>query len=68
MPVGADLKVLVVPVVLVAVQTSMAVHSMAVLAVVVQAVECSRKENEVASFKTIVSLTPCLREAYFKQI
>ena len=51
MPVGVDLKVLVVPVVLVvlvAVQTSMAVHSMAVLAVVVQAAECSRKENEVS--------------------
>ena len=58
MPVGVDLKVLV------AVQTSMAVHSMAVLAVVVQAAECSRK----TSFKTIVSLTQCLREAYFKQI
>ena len=40
MPVGVDLKVLVV---LVAVQTSMAVLSMAVLAVVVQAAECSKK-------------------------
>jgi len=38
-----DLKVLVVPVVLVAVQTSMAVLSMAVLAVVVQVEECSKK-------------------------
>jgi hypothetical protein len=32
----------------VVVQTSMAVLSMAVLAVVVQAAECSRKENEVS--------------------
>ena len=40
MPVGVDLKVLVV---LVAVQTSMAVLSMAVLAVAVQAAECSKK-------------------------
>ena len=40
MPVGVDLKVLVV---LVAVQTSMAVLSMAVLAVVVQVEECSKK-------------------------
>lgn len=45
MPAGVDLKVLVV---LVAVQTSMAVHSIAVLVVVVQAAECSRKENEVS--------------------
>ena len=43
MHVGVDLKVLVVPVVLVAVQTSMAVLSMAVLAVVVQVEECSKK-------------------------
>ena len=40
MPVGVDLKVLVV---LVVVQTSMAVLSMAVLAVVVQVEECSKK-------------------------